>query len=91
MVVEVDGAGVVTHGHFEGRVALDGCFWLMTDLSLDTPDTTTGTKRGDYEIRQGPRSRGDTCVQVFLEKESSYDTLWQRVFRPDEDVTEAAS
>lgn len=82
MVVEVAGAGVVAKGNFEGKVALDGCYWLMTDLSLDSPESMASTKGGD--VRQGPRKRGDTCVQVFLEKRKPFDTVWQHIFASSE-------
>ncbi|CAB1113521.1 unnamed protein product [Ectocarpus sp. CCAP 1310/34] len=83
MVVVVKGTGVVTQGHFQGKVALDGCYWLMSDLSLDPPGSTAlGTQ--DDEVRQGPVYRGETCVQVFLEKRKPFDTLWENVYRPRE-------
>lgn len=83
MRVEVKGAGLITEGRFQGKVGLDGSYWLMTDLSLDTPGTTASTKGDD--VRQGPRSRGETCVQVFLEKRKPYDTLWEDVYLPEEE------
>ncbi|CAM9882373.1 unnamed protein product [Ectocarpus fasciculatus] len=84
MLVVVKGKGVVTQGHFQGKVALDGCHWLMSDLSLDPPGSTAlGTQ--DDEVRQGPVYRGETCVQVFLEKRKPFDTLWENVYRPRED------
>lgn len=83
MVVEVAGAGVVAQGEFEGKVALDGCYWLMTDLSLDSPESMASTKGED--VRQGPRKRGDTCVQVFLEKREPFDTMWQNIFASEND------
>lgn len=84
MLVVVEGKGVVTQGHFQGKVALDGCHWLMSDLSLDHPGSTAlGTQ--DDEVRQGPVYRGETCVQVFLEKRKPFDTLWENVYRPRED------
>ncbi|CAN0482831.1 unnamed protein product, partial [Laminaria digitata] len=84
MRVEVKGAGVVTEGRFQGKVGLDGSYWLMTDLSLDKPGSTPSTKGDD--VRQGPRSLGETCVQVFLEKRKPYDTLWQDVFFAEEEA-----
>jgi len=84
MLVALEGAGVVTKGHFHGKVALDGCYWLMSDLSLDPPGSAAlGTQ--DDEVRQGPVYRGETCVQVFLEKMKPFDTLWENVYRPPED------
>ncbi len=84
MLVALKGAGVVTRGHFHGKVALDGCYWLMSDLSLDPPGSAElGTQ--DDEVRQGPVYRGETCVQVFLEKMKPFDTLWESVYRPPED------
>ena len=79
LMVTVEGTGIVAEGYFEGRVALDGCYWLMTDLSLDPPESAKGE-----DIRQGPRNKGETCVQVFLEKQPPYDTLWRNIFRPRE-------
>lgn len=85
MLVVVKGKGVVTKGHFEGKVALDGCHWLMSDLSLDPPGLTSlGTQ--DIEVRRGPVYRGETCVQVYLEKMKPFDTLWESVYRPPEEV-----
>lgn len=84
MRVEVAGTGLITAGRFEGKVVLDGCYWLMTDLSLDTPGTTAHTK--DKDIRQGPRDQGETCVQVFLEKRKPFDTLWENIFVADDEL-----
>lgn len=87
MLVVVKGTGVVTKGHFQGKVALDGCYWLMSDLSLDPPGSAAlGTQ--DDEVRQGPVYRGETCVQVFLEKRKPFDTLWESVYLPPEDDEE---
>lgn len=84
MLVVVNGKGVVTKGRFHGKVALDGCYWLMSDLSLDPPgDAALGTQ--DDDVRFGPVYRGETCVQVFLEKMRPFDTLWETVYRPPED------
>lgn len=81
MTLSVKGAGVITKGTFQGRLALDGCYWLMTDLSLDRPPDDT--MRTD-EVRQGPVKRGETCVQVFLEKRKPFDTLWENIFVDDQ-------
>lgn len=78
MCLEVKGVGVVTQGQFDGKVALDGSFWVMSDLSLDTPSSTGSA---NDEIRQGPRNHGKTCVQVYLEKMKPFDTLWEDVYR----------
>lgn len=84
MLVVVEGTGVVTKGHFQGKVALDGCYWLMSDLSLDPPGSAAeGTQ--DIEVRQGPVYRGETCIQVYLEKMKPFDTLWESVYRPPEE------
>lgn len=79
LVVTVEGVGIVAEGYFEGRVALDGCYWLMTDMSLDVPRTAAGVKE---DIRRGPIYKGEQCVQVMLEKRRPYDTLWRSIFRP---------
>ena len=84
MLVVVKGTGVVTKGHFHGKVALDGCYWLMSDLSLDPPG------KPEDEVRQGPVYRGETCVQVFLEKMKPFDTLWENVYRPPEEEDDDA-
>lgn len=72
----------MAEGHFEGKVVLDGCYWLMSDLSLDTPESIKRNK--DKDVRPGPRYRGETCVQVFLEKRKPFDTLWKHIFRQDD-------
>lgn len=92
MKLTVEGIGVITEGIFEGKVSLDGCYWIMTDLSLDPPPAATSQQQGyvnrpattattqEEEMRRGPVARGDTCVQVFLEKRKPFDTLWSDVF-----------
>lgn len=79
MTLSVEGVGVVAEGEFQGKVILDGCYWLMTDLSLDTPPGLQDRPASDL-VRQGPVYRGETCVQVFLEKRKPFDTLWENLF-----------
>lgn len=82
MRLTVEGFGVVIEGEFEGKVSLDGCYWSMTDLSLDPPPSAQDTSTTD-EVRQGPVHRGETCVQVFMEKRKPFDTLWRDVFQEE--------
>ncbi|CAM9649035.1 unnamed protein product [Choristocarpus tenellus] len=76
MRVSVKGLGVVTEGEFEGRVTMDGSYWLMSDLSLDSP---SGPK-GSSAVRQGPQCQDQTCIQIYLEKRRPYDKLWRSVY-----------
>lgn len=80
MVLTVNKAGVVAEGEFEGKVLLDGCYWLISDLSLDAP-TQYNQGSGKAVVRRGPVNKGETCVQVFLEKRKPFNTLWKDVFK----------
>lgn len=83
MKLTVEGVGVVTEGEFEGKVSLDGCYWSITDLSLDPPPNVQDKTTTD-EMRQGPVHRGETSVQVFLEKRKPFNTLWRDVFKEED-------
>ncbi|CAN0160938.1 unnamed protein product, partial [Discosporangium mesarthrocarpum] len=81
MRLSVEGFGVVTEGKLFGRVSLDGCYWFITDLSLDMPGPPQREGgRGGAGVRRGPVSKGETCVQVFLEKTSRHGTMWESFY-----------
>lgn len=80
MQLSIEGVGVITEGEFEGKLALDGCYWFMTDMSLDPIPINLDDPSNLEDVREGPVQRGETCVQVFLEKMKPYDTLWRNVF-----------
>lgn len=83
MRFSVAGVGVVTEGVLEGRVAVDGCYWLLSDMSLDPPPSDLDDPQAQ-DVRQGPVYRGETCVQLFLEKRRPYDTHWDSLFVADD-------